>query len=453
MNHLMGINVSEFDFIQPKKVFEPEDVQSIKNMLLAHRGAEFAPLRVVSTGYNWGLGSTAYSEEDSDLISLHKLNKIREINLDLGYAVIEAGVTQEQLSLALLETDRFLNCTASSAKSSVVGNMMDRGVGLHGQRTEDLLGIEVILADGTQGTVGWWPGEGALAKNPLGLGPSSLHLFTQSNLGVVTAAAIKIRPRPTHREIVSLTVESNAMPFVIERIRHLVRDEVLSGVTKIYDSESSSIYGANDAKIVVHACIDGPSAIIDMKISELFRELEPARPIKISSAEVASDPLMSAVKKLYYGDTSGNEGIVNSTLNTSSENADIGGEGWIFALPFIPLRSEDVINAIDIARRSILNKNVRVGTTINVLNYDTVDLVIALSFPRKTKNIQEAHAAFDILVKSLVGAGYAPYRVDSRHKRNDYYIGANGIDAEIAKRIKATLDPQKVFSYGRYANK
>ncbi|MEU1030506.1 hypothetical protein ABZ402_17470 [Streptomyces mirabilis] len=45
--------------------------------------------------------------------------------------------------------------------------------------------------------MGWWPEERrATAVHPYGLGPSLLHLFTQSDLGVVTAAAVRLLPAP-----------------------------------------------------------------------------------------------------------------------------------------------------------------------------------------------------------------------------------------------------------------
>lgn len=450
MKHLNGINVSNFDFIEPSKIFKPDSVESIRELIIEYKDKTSSSLRVISTGYNWGLGSASYIGGESDLICLNQLNKIREINLDLGYAIIEAGVTQEQLSKILKNTNRFLNCTASTAFSSIVGNMMDRGVGLHGQRTDDLLGIEVILADGTLGNIGWWPEGQSLAQNPWGLGPSSLHLFTQSSLGIVTAATIRLRPRPSHRTVVSLTVEGDSMRYIIDRIRSLTCDEVLSGVTKIYDSESSSIYGSKDARIVIHACIDGTVAITEAKIKELMNELAPVNPIRISEYEVDADPLMSAVKDLYYGDTSGNENIVQNALNTNTKNADTEGKGWIFVLPFIPMRSNDVLKGIDIARKCVTNTNIRVGTTINVLNYDTVDLVIALSFQRIEPIIKEAHKSFEKLVKELVKEGYSPYRVDSCHTRNDYHVSYNGLDAKLASMIKTIIDPNEIFTFGRY---
>lgn len=452
MSHLDGTNVSEYAFVPPAEVFEPHDVSEIQQIALAHNVAGSRPLRVVSTGYNWGLGSASSTSSDTDLISLNKLSSIRAIDEDLGYAVIDAGVTQEQLTQALHAnaSTRYLNCTASSALTSVVGNMMDRGVGLHGQRTDDLLGLEVVLPDGTIGTVGWWPGSGSLAANRWGLGPSSLHLFTQSNLGIVTAAAVRLRVRPSRREIVTFTILPGQMTTVVNTLRELVRDQVISGVTKIYDEESSALYGARESRIAIHACIDGPDEIVETKIKHLWRSLKDVEPERIPIEVVQSDPLMSAVTRLYHGDTGGSETIVRNALHTSTETADHEGSGWIFILPFVPLRGTDITRAIDIVRDGVIGTSVRGGTTVNVLDHDTVDLVIALSFNRDEASIAEAHAALDHIAAGLVSVGYAPYRVDTRHLRDDYADDGRSLDGALAERIKHQLDPSGVLAPTRY---
>lgn len=248
MSRMHGVNVSDFDFASPSEFFEPATVSEAKKIVVGRAATGSSPLRVVSTGLNWGLGSASDPRRGIALMSLRHLTEIRRIDEDLGYAIIEAGVTQSQLTSALQDTTRFLNCTASSGNTSIVGNMMDRGVGVHGQRTDDLLGVEVILPDGRHGSVGWWPDSGSIAANSLGLGPSSLHLFTQSDLGVVTAAAIRLRPRPSLREVVSFTVESDKLRQLIGGLRQLVKDGIVSGVAKVYDARSSALYGGAEAQ-------------------------------------------------------------------------------------------------------------------------------------------------------------------------------------------------------------
>lgn len=449
MNRFYGKNVSEFEHTAPDSVIEPKSPRELQDLLRERRSGAL-PLRVVSTGFNWGLGSASSVGPKSDLVSLHRMDRIREVNDDLGFAVIEAGVTQEQLSSALRSTRRYLNCTASTAKSSIVGNTLDRGVGLHGQRTEDLLGIEILLPDGRMGTIGWWPGQGSLAANPWGLGPSSLHLFSQSNLAIVTAATIRIRPRPSRREIITFTVSSKEMTTVVEQVRKLIRDDILSGVTKIYDQESSSLYGSRRGVTTVHTCIDGTPAITRIKKQEIWRALADVTPEELPADVVDRDPLMSAVVGLYHGDTFGSEDIVRNALKSETDTADEQGDGWIFALPFIPMRGEDVAKAVQLVRDGVTDSSARAGTTVNVLDHDTVDLVIAISFKRDTNGVQSAHRAFQRIVTGLVESGYMPYRVDTQHVRSDYEKNARGLDAFVAQSVKHGLDPDGVLASTRY---
>jgi len=445
MNNLYGINVSDFSAEMADTVHIPSCPEDVINLIKNSNGK----LRVVSTGYNWGLGS-ASSKIKSSLLCLKNLNKIREINLNDGYAIIEPGVTQEQLSEALKGSERFLNCTASSPFSSIVGNMMDRGVGLHGQRTEDLYGLEVVLGDGTFGSVGWWPCAKRTSINPLGLGASSLHLFTQSDLGIVTAAVVRLRPIPSKREILSLNVDANSISFLVEKIKILTINSVISGVTKIYDGSSSEIYGANEDKTVLHFCLDGFEKMIDLKKRIILEELTEINPEVISAEKIEQDPLISAVHNLYHGNVNLSESIIENTLGVSSEQVDEKGKGWIFILPFVQLNGDDIKTALSLVKSHRTFDEVKIGTTINVLDDKNIDLVIAISFERLPETIKRAHQCFNSLVAGLTKSGYLPYRVDSSHTKHDYSINNYGIDFILADRIKECLDPNHVIMNNKY---
>jgi 4-cresol dehydrogenase (hydroxylating) flavoprotein subunit len=86
------------------------------------------------------------------------MNQIRTVNLDEGYVIVEPGVTQQALSDALASTAYIANFTASTPETSLVGNALDKGIGLYRHRVDDLLGVEVVLGDGTLIHVGgYWP--------------------------------------------------------------------------------------------------------------------------------------------------------------------------------------------------------------------------------------------------------------------------------------------------------
>jgi len=153
----------------------------------------------ISTGKNWGYGSKLPVKDGAVVVDLSKMNKILEINTSHGYAIIEPGVTQGQLSDYLTAHDLpfLVNVTGSGRDTSIMGNALDRGDGYFNLRVNDIKGIEVILGTGEVLQTGFGHYENAVANHlyPHGIGPSLNGLFSQSNFGIVTRIAFALVPK------------------------------------------------------------------------------------------------------------------------------------------------------------------------------------------------------------------------------------------------------------------
>ena len=136
----------------------PVDVQAIVRVANIHH----IPLYSLSIGKNWGLGSRQPVEHHSVVVDLSRMQQIRTINLDEGYAIVEPGVTQQALSDALASTAYIANFTASMPETSLVGNVLDKGIGLYRHRVDDLLGVESRTrrqhTSCTSAAIGHWAG-------------------------------------------------------------------------------------------------------------------------------------------------------------------------------------------------------------------------------------------------------------------------------------------------------
>ena len=75
------------------------------------------PVHPVSRGKNWGMGSALPPRDDTVLVDLARMDRIREINAGGLHAVLEAGVTQGALHRQLQGTGMVFNVTGSSADS------------------------------------------------------------------------------------------------------------------------------------------------------------------------------------------------------------------------------------------------------------------------------------------------------------------------------------------------
>jgi 4-cresol dehydrogenase (hydroxylating) len=191
-------NTSAFDPPQVPGLVVPENVQELRDVLSLAREYQMQ-VYPYSRGLNWGLGSRLPASEDCILVSLEKLNNIREVNEQYHYAIIEPGVTQQQLA-AYLKAQGYalqLNVTGSSPHSSVLGNILEKGTGFRNHRVEDVRGMEVLLGNEELLHTGFWhdkPAETTIHHFKYGVGPYLDGLFMQSNLGIVTAAVVNLIP-------------------------------------------------------------------------------------------------------------------------------------------------------------------------------------------------------------------------------------------------------------------
>ncbi|MBK9017896.1 MAG: FAD-binding oxidoreductase [Saprospiraceae bacterium] len=94
--------------------------------------------------------------EGQTVVELSGMDRIREINEQLRYVIIEPGVTQKQLADALSETPFMVPMTGSGEETSVVGNLQERGATVFFHRNDLVLGWEMVLGNGDTVRTGFW---------------------------------------------------------------------------------------------------------------------------------------------------------------------------------------------------------------------------------------------------------------------------------------------------------
>jgi 4-cresol dehydrogenase (hydroxylating) len=178
-------------------------------------------------GNNWGYGTKNAAESGAVVLLLHRMNRILEVNEKLAYAVVEPGVTQQQLSEYLQEKHPklWLDVNDATPRANVIGNGLERGYGCttHGDHFAQLCGLEVVLPDGellrTGGPV---PNNRSLHTHKWGCGPYLEGLFSQSNLGIVVKAGVWLLPKPECFKMFTFALNEEAnLPEVVERLREL----------------------------------------------------------------------------------------------------------------------------------------------------------------------------------------------------------------------------------------
>jgi FAD/FMN-containing dehydrogenase len=165
---------------------------------------------IVPQGGNTSMvGGAAVSEDGSQLVlALSRMNKVREIDtVDMTMA-IEAGVTLKAAQLAAAEADRLLPLSISSEGSAQIGGVLATNAGgnntvRYGNARDLVLGLEVVLPDGQV-----WNGLRRLHKDNTGYCLRQLFVGSEGTLGIITAAVLKLFPRPREIEVALCAVAS-----------------------------------------------------------------------------------------------------------------------------------------------------------------------------------------------------------------------------------------------------
>lgn len=179
------------------------------------------PIHPVSRGANWGLGSRAPTRDGAVVLDLRRLDRISGFDGERGLVRVEAGVTFQALAAFLAErTDRFfVPVIGGPAEASALANALDRGDGNMGDRWTSLCELDVALPDGRRLRTGCGPlgAERTIGLDPAPAGPLIDGLFSQSNLGVVTGAVIRLEAMPSDLAILSVEIGGlDALPAFLE---------------------------------------------------------------------------------------------------------------------------------------------------------------------------------------------------------------------------------------------
>lgn len=176
----------------PLCVVRPRDTAQVSAVL---RLANDARVPVVPVSGNTGLsGGTA--GEGAVMLSLDRMNAIREIRPEARLAVVEAGVILSSLHSAAEAHGLSFPLTFGARGSCMVGGFLSTNAGgsnvLRYGNTRDLvLGIEVVMADGRVMNL-----MSELHKDNSGLNLRHLMIGAEGTLGVITAAVLKLVPKP-----------------------------------------------------------------------------------------------------------------------------------------------------------------------------------------------------------------------------------------------------------------
>lgn len=445
-----------------------EQVQGVVRVCNEHR----IPVWTISTGRNFGYGSAAPGERGQVVLDLRRMNKILHVDPELCTALVEPGVTYQQLYDYIQEhkLPLMLSFPAPSAIAGPVGNTMDRGVGYtpYGEHFLMQCGMEVVLANGQvlRTGMGSIPGDKAWQVFKWGYGPTLDGMFTQSNYGICTKMGFWLMPKPPVFMPFAITFDNESdIGAIVDMLRPLRIAQVIpnavviagtlweAGGANVRRSDYTQAPGATPQAVIdkikkdkglgawnVYAALYGTQEQVDVNWKIITQVVKASGKGRLVTAEEAGGTqpfkyraeLMSGVPNLQEF------GLYNWR----------GGGGSMWFAPVSQARGSECDKQVQLAMR-ILNKHGLDYVGEFIVGWRDMHHVIDVLFDRSNpEETQRANACFHELLDEFEQQGYGVYRVNTAfQERVARTYGP--VKRDVERRIKQALDPNGILAPGK----
>ncbi|MFW6027666.1 MAG: FAD-binding oxidoreductase [bacterium] len=163
---------------------------------------------IVAQGGNTGLVGAQIPTGSEILLSLTRMNRISPPDTENNAIEVEAGAVLQEVQEAADEADRRFPLSLASEGSATIGGLISTNAGgvhvlRYGSMRDLVLGLEVVLPDGRV-----WNGLTRLRKDNRGPDLKQVFIGAEGTLGIVTAAVLKLFPRPHARAVAFLALPS-----------------------------------------------------------------------------------------------------------------------------------------------------------------------------------------------------------------------------------------------------
>ena len=163
------------------------------------------------------------------IISLLRLNRIRNVDAVNQTITVEAGCLLAQVQQAAEDAGRYFPLSLGSEGSCSIGGNLSTNAGgtavlRYGNTRELCLGLEVVTADGEI-----WHGLRALRKDNTGYDLRDLYIGSEGTLGIICAAVMKLFPQPRAQLTALVALESVAAALQLLNLAQATCGATLTG--------------------------------------------------------------------------------------------------------------------------------------------------------------------------------------------------------------------------------
>ena len=465
----------------------------------------------LSTGKNWGYGDACAVQGGQVIVDLSRMNRILAVDSELAYAVIEPGVTQQQLAeyLRAHKLPFWIDCTGAGPDTSFMGNILERGFGHspYGNRLQHISGLQVVLASGEVLATGFghYPNARAAYVFPYGVGPFLDGLFTQSNFGIATRVGIWLMPKADCVTHFLCTVDRHAdIGPVIDALRPLRLDGTLRSVVhigndlrlisggRVFPREqvagkarlpdtvrgdlraqagvgawavSGALYGSAAQVAAARAAVKQALRGSGARVSFLTeRSLRLGAALAWMLGDSARGQRLRARVALGQSLLAMNRGVPNGRFLAGAYWRRRGGLpagfparanpafdncGMLWVSPILPMRGTDVMELHALVEPVFRDYGFDLFVTFSMINERALGGVITIAYDKEdAAETERAKQCYLKVFERVMGAGYIPYRVGNQSMSA---LDPHGdVYWQTVARIKQALDPDGIIAPGRY---
>lgn len=428
------------------------------------------PVWPISTGKNFGYGSAACATRGQLILDLRRMNRIIEVDAELGTALVEPGVTYQQLKDYLVENNipLWLSPPAPSTIVSPTGNTMDRGVGYtpYGDNFLFQCGMEVVLADGEvlRTGMGSMPNSSTWQVFKWGYGPYLDGIFTQSNYGIVTKLGMWLMPQPpAFKPFVIRFPDDADIEKAVEILRPLRINQIIPNAVVI-----AHALWEGGTELVRSDYYQGDESIPDEAVDQMKADLGMGA-WNIYAGLYGSPDQIDVNWNIVQGAFAGTGAIIQEEEemegNASFEyRAQLmrgemtlrefglynwrGGGGSVWFAPVAQARGSEALSQMALAKE-ILGKYGFDYVAEYIIGWREGHHIIDLLFDKtNAEETVRADQCFDELLTEFSERGWGSYRTNIAYM--DKVADTFGpVKKDVNQRIKRALDPKGIIAPGK----
>ena len=443
----------------PIGVVLPEEIEQLRAVLSIAAENNVSLWALPNAAGNGGMVNSP-PDKDVLLIDQSRMNRVVEVNAKGAYALVEPGVSYEQLARRLQEnkTGLWVDCDRNGL-NSVAGSVTAREFGYtaYGDHMMMQCGMEVMLADGSLVRLGMgaMPGSNTWQLAKYAYGPYLDGLFTQSNFGVVTKMGVWLMPAPPAYQPFAVALESAGdLARAIEILRSFKVNVIVPNTVVISNpaldaspfaaradyAEGNSVdmgklradYGLG-AWTLYGALYNTPPnvGVLWPMVKGAFSGIKTATVIDLK--EQNPGPVLSNREKMMRGQP--------STEFNNIENWN--GQGRLYAGFVSPINGEQVLKMDKLAAEAVRSNGFDYLTEYAV-GWRSVIQRVYLTYQRSDE--ARAVACLDALIDTMANKGFGVSHISTGHLDRALASYDNDGMAQLRARIKQALDPGNLFA-------